>query len=170
MAKKLKKNLKEESEDEYDIDENNDTLVDEDDVDPDDIDEENDELAEQDIEINFNKYNINEDYENSDYDDDEYDNNDKININLLTKDKRISSNKLTKYEMVRILGERTKQLTMGAKPLIKNYENLEYEKIAEEEFKLNVIPFKIKRYLPNFKYELWTLEELQKDHLLSQLD
>ena len=37
---------------------------------------------------------------------------------------RISASKLTKYEMVRILGERTKQLTMGAKPLIKNYEGL----------------------------------------------
>ena len=35
--------------------------------------------------------------------------------------------------MVRILGERTKQLKMGAKPLIKNYQDLSYEKIAEEE-------------------------------------
>ena len=41
--------------------------------------------------------------------------------NLLKGDNRISANRLTKYEMVRILGERTKQLTMGAKPLIKNY-------------------------------------------------
>jgi DNA-directed RNA polymerase subunit K/omega len=72
--------------------------------------------------------------------------------------------------MVRILGERTKQLTMGAKPLIKNYKGLNYDKIAEEEFKLNMIPFKIRRPLPNGKYELWNLEELSKEHLLYLLE
>ena len=89
---------------------------------------------------------------------------------LLTNNERISSNRLSKYEMVRILGERTKQLTMGAKPLLKNYESLSYDKIAEEELKLNMIPFKIKRTLPNGKYEIWLLEELYKDHLLSLLE
>lgn len=88
---------------------------------------------------------------------------------LLKGTDRISSNKLTKYEMVRILGERTNQLTMGAKPLIKNYEGLNYDKIAEEELKLNMIPYKIKRPLPNGKYEIWTLDELFKDHLLNLL-
>ena len=89
---------------------------------------------------------------------------------LLKGDDRISANRLTKYEMVRILGERTKQLTMGAKPLIKNYEDLNYERISEEELKLNMIPYKIKRPLPNGKYEIWTLEELKKDHLLALLE
>lgn len=86
------------------------------------------------------------------------------------KEKRISSDRLTNYEMVRILGERTKQLTMGAKPLIKNYQTLSYDRIAEEEFKRNMIPFKIKRPLPNGKYEIWTLDELKKDHLLSKFE
>jgi DNA-directed RNA polymerase subunit K/omega len=86
------------------------------------------------------------------------------------KEKRISCDRLTNYEMVRILGERTKQLTMGAKPLIKNYQSLSYDKIAEEEFKHNMIPFKIKRPLPNGKYEIWTLDELKKEHLLSKLE
>jgi len=72
--------------------------------------------------------------------------------------------------MVRILGERIKQLNMGAKPLIKNHQGLSYDKIAEEEFKNNMIPFKIKRPLPNGKFEIWTLDELQKDHLLFQLE
>jgi DNA-directed RNA polymerase subunit K/omega len=89
---------------------------------------------------------------------------------LLKGKDRISVNRLTKYEMVRILGERTKQLTMGAKPLIKNYEGLDYDKIAEEELKLNMIPYKIKRPLPNGKYEIWQLDELYKDHLLNLLD
>ena len=88
---------------------------------------------------------------------------------LLDKNNRISPNRLTKYEMVRILGERTKQLTLGAKPLIKNYQSLTYEQISEEELKLNMIPYKIKRTLPNRKYEIWSLDELKKDHLLSYL-
>lgn len=91
-------------------------------------------------------------------------------VEYVKKEDRISAAKLTKYEMVRILGERTKQLTMGAKPLLKNYKNLPYDTIAEEELKLNIIPFKIRRPLPNGKYELWNLEELNKDHLLSLLD
>jgi len=88
----------------------------------------------------------------------------------LVKEERISSNRLTKYEMVRILGERTKQLKMGAKPLIKNYETLSYDQIAEEELKLNMTPFKIKRSLPNGKFEIWLLDELKKDHLLYLLN
>ena len=89
---------------------------------------------------------------------------------IVAKENRITINRLTKYELVRILGERTKQLTMGAKPLVKNYNNLSYEKIAEEELKLNMIPYKIKRPLPNGKFEIWTLDELYKDHILSQLE
>jgi DNA-directed RNA polymerase subunit K/omega len=92
------------------------------------------------------------------------------NLEYLYKENRTSSNRLTKYEMVRILGERTKQLTMGAKPLVKNFQSLSYDKIAEEEFKRNMIPFKIKRPMPNGKFEIWTLDELNKDHLLSQLE
>jgi DNA-directed RNA polymerase subunit K/omega len=88
---------------------------------------------------------------------------------ILDKENRISSNRLTKYEMVRILGERTKQLTMGAKPLVKNYEGLSYEKIAEEELKLNMIPYIIKRPLPNGKFEKWYLDELYKNHLTIDL-
>jgi DNA-directed RNA polymerase subunit K/omega len=111
-------------------------------------------------------------------DDDEYFNNNDAEYNkklvdnkaeYVSKENRISLNRLTKYEMVRILGERTKQLTMGAKPLIKNHKGLSYDRIAEEELILNMIPFKIKRPLPNNQFEVWGLEELYKDHLLSQL-
>ena len=105
------------------------------------------------------------------YDDNEDEIKEEITETKILKGKdRISANRLTKYEMVRILGERTKQLTMGAKPLIKNYEGLNYDKIAEEELKLNMIPFKIKRPLPNGKYEFWTLDELFKDHLMTLLE
>ena len=83
---------------------------------------------------------------------------------------RITRNTLTKYEMVRILGERTKQLTMGAKPMVKNYLGIPYDVIAVEELKLGTLPFKIKRTLPNGKYEYWCVNELNLDHLLQQLE
>ena len=69
------------------------------------------------------------------------------------------------YEMVRLIGERTKQLTMLAKPLVKNIDDLTYEEIAILELRKNVIPFKIKRPLPNNTLEVWDIEELYKDHL-----
>jgi hypothetical protein len=53
---------------------------------------------------------------------------------------------------------------------VQNYQGLPYDRISEEELKLNMIPFKIRRPLPNGKFELWTLEELNKEHLLSLLD
>ena len=88
-------------------------------------------------------------------------------IEYLTGDSRITNPRLTRYEMVRIIGERTKQLTMGAKPLVKNYHELSYEEIALEELKHNMTPFKIKRPLPNNKVEIWSIEELNKNHLNS---
>ena len=59
-----------------------------------------------------------------------------IELYELKGDKRITKNKLTKYEFVRIIGERTKQLSMGAKPLVnvnKESEELEYNELALEE-------------------------------------
>jgi DNA-directed RNA polymerase subunit K/omega len=92
-------------------------------------------------------------------------------VDYVKKEDRISANRMTKYELVRILSERVKQLSTGAKPLIKNYKDLpSYEKIAQEEIKLNMVPFKIKRPLPSGKFEIWTLDELKKDHLMFLLD
>jgi DNA-directed RNA polymerase subunit K/omega len=163
---------KEESDDDYEDDVEELDDVEEVEVDEFEDDEEKDELnIEPDTEV------VGCALEEAIEDDDEYfDNNDEIelqddqNIEYVSKQDRLSSNRLTKYEMVRILGERCKQLTMGAKPLIKNFKDLSYDKIAEEEFVRNMIPFKIKRPLPNGKYEIWHLEELSKDHLLSLIE
>ena len=87
--------------------------------------------------------------------------------NIVSNDMRITKNKLTIYEFVRIIGERTKQLTMGAKPLVKinkDSKPLEYKEIAIEELKYDMLPFKIKRFI-NGNYELWELNELSKKHL-----
>jgi DNA-directed RNA polymerase subunit K/omega len=169
-----KKNIKEESDDEIsEIVEDTDDILDED-IEQEDEDEEYNEVEEIEetelisgcildkvIEDDL------EDFENNEISEiPEINNEDKL---LKGKD-RISSNRLTKYEMVRILGERTKQLTMGAKVLIKNHKNLSYDIIAEEELRLNMIPFKIRRPLPHGKFELWSLDELSKEHLISLLD
>lgn len=184
LSKSIKKSKKTDDDiSEHEIEENSETEKTEDDIDINDIDniedieDEDDENEDIDDETIYDDdgeiCSIQKVFE----DDNEYYDNDEeleaqpdTSVEYIKKEDRQSSAKLTKYEMVRILGERTKQLTMGAKPLIKNYKELSYEKISEEELKLNMIPFKIRRPLPNGKYELWNLEELYKDHLLSLLE
>jgi DNA-directed RNA polymerase subunit K/omega len=152
------------------------------------IDDDNDDLNNEDndsdnIEEIFDDYDDDDKLDDDEINDTNYlsddktfidinDGNNNINTNnvYLVGNDRISSNKLTRYEMVRILGERTKQLFTGAKPLIKNYKELSYEQIAEYELLNNMIPFKIKRPLPNNKFEIWTLDELFKDHLIHLLE
>jgi DNA-directed RNA polymerase I, II, and III subunit RPABC2 len=77
-------------------------------------------------------------------------------------EKRITKPFLNKYERARILSTRTKQLSLGAKPLVK----IETDKplapydIALLELKEKMIPIIIKRMLPSGKIELWKIEEL----------
>lgn len=78
-------------------------------------------------------------------------------------DERITLNKLTKYEMVRILGIRAQQISVGAKSLVKNIEGKSPVEIAIYELKNKMTPFKIKRPLPNNTYEIWKIKELEVD-------
>jgi DNA-directed RNA polymerase subunit K/omega len=92
---------------------------------------------------------------------------DDIMIPVVDSDNRTSKNKMTRYEFVRIKGERIMQLSKGAKPLIrknKQSEELTYKEIAIEEIKTNMVPFKIKRFVKDH-YEIWKIEELDKKHL-----
>ena len=78
---------------------------------------------------------------------------DKDKLVIVDKKDRISKNLLTSYEFVRIIGERTKQLTLGAKPLLKDYGELTYEQIAIQELKNKIIPYQIRRVVnKNMKY------------------
>ena len=109
--------------------------------------------------------------EDNDFFQNDTDNNfdDNLTINVVNKEDRITKNLLTNYELVRILGERQKQLTLGAKPLIKNYGDLSYEEISILELKNNMLPFRIRRKINNV-YEIWDVEELKFDHLLSRIE
>ena len=75
-------------------------------------------------------------------------------------------NYISYYETVRILGTRTQQLILGAQPYVKGIENLGLapQKIAWLELKNKVIPYIIKRRLPNKKYELRSLKDLDIVH------
>jgi DNA-directed RNA polymerase subunit K/omega len=74
-------------------------------------------------------------------------------------DERITLNKLTKYEIVRILGIRAQQISVGAKTLVKNIEGKSPIEIAIYELRNKMTPFKIKRPLPNNTYEIWKIKE-----------
>ena len=69
---------------------------------------------------------------------------------------------LTKYEKALILGQRSKQIECGAKPLVKVPENIiDSYIIAELELQQKKIPFIIRRPLPNGGSEYWNLKDLE---------
>lgn len=80
---------------------------------------------------------------------------------IIKKDIKISKPVLTKYEYVRLLTDRTKQLAQGAKPMLKNIENLSSKEIAKLELKNKIIPLIIERPIPNSISERWKLTELE---------
>jgi len=81
--------------------------------------------------------------------------------NNIIKHDRLTKPILTKFERVRILSVRTKQLAQGAKPMIKNCSNLSSREIALQELKNKIIPFIIERPVPNAGIEKWKLSELE---------
>ena len=83
----------------------------------------------------------------------------KQNIYVKTED-RVTKPILFEFERVRILGERATQLSMGAKPMIKNVDNLDPKTIAKMELENKVIPLIIIRELPNGAMEKWKISEL----------
>ncbi|WP_338601575.1 DNA-directed RNA polymerase subunit K [Sulfolobus tengchongensis] len=70
-------------------------------------------------------------------------------------------NRLTKYEIARIISARALQLAMGAPALIdvNNINSTDVVTIAEEEFKRGVLPITIRRRLPNGKTILISLRK-----------
>jgi len=77
---------------------------------------------------------------------------------------RITLPKLTKYERVRLIGTRAKQISLGAKVMVKNTVGLNPIEIAKLELEYKMIPMKIKRILPDNKVEIWKLSELELDN------
>jgi len=83
---------------------------------------------------------------------------------LVNPEDRITLPKLTKYERVRLIGTRAKQISLGAKVMVKNTNGLSSIEIAKLELSYKMIPMKIKRVLPDNKIEIWKLSELELDN------
>jgi DNA-directed RNA polymerase I, II, and III subunit RPABC2 len=81
--------------------------------------------------------------------------------NKIIKNDRISKPILTKYEKVRLLSDRTRQLAQGAKPMIKNTSGYSHKEIARMELVHKLIPLIIERPIPNVGTEKWKLSELE---------
>lgn len=68
---------------------------------------------------------------------------------------------LTKYERVRILGDRARQLSLGAKSMLLNVDNIHPKEIARLELELGKMPLKIEKVFPNGRKEIWKVSELK---------
>ena len=69
---------------------------------------------------------------------------------------------LTKYETARILGQRAKQLNLGAKTFVKVPPNvIDGYEIAKLELEEKKIPFIIKRPIPDGTCEYWNVSDLE---------
>ena len=81
-----------------------------------------------------------------------------------SKEDRITTTYLTKYEKARVLGARALQISRNA-PVMVELKPGEWDPlaIAEKELLAKKIPFIIRRYLPNNTYEDWRVDELDFD-------
>ena len=69
---------------------------------------------------------------------------------------------ITRYEKARIIGERSKQLNAGARPLVEvDVSIIDGYVIALKEYEEKKIPFIIKRPLPNGGCEFWKFKDLE---------
>jgi DNA-directed RNA polymerase subunit K/omega len=96
-----------------------------------------------------------------DVEDDFFEEDQIISSTFVEPSKRMTKNYLTIYERVRILGERAKQLSLGAKALIKGAENMDPKLVARMELEKKIIPLIIIRTLPNGQKEKWKVSELE---------
>lgn len=93
-------------------------------------------------------------------DEEELEQKNKIASKYVKPDERVTKPFLFEFERVRILGERAKQLSLGAKPMLKNIENYDPKMIARMELKNKVLPLIILRELPDGRIEKWKVSEL----------
>merc|ERR1712217_458725 len=67
---------------------------------------------------------------------------------------------LTKYERARILGARALQISMNAPVMVELDGETDPLLIAEKELIARVIPFVVRRFLPDGTFEDWRVAEL----------
>jgi len=104
---------------------------------------------------------IDENTESEEIIDDTIDNNVQEEKDIIVpNDERITIPRLTKYERVRLLGDRAKQISDAAKSMIVSDISKSAMDIAIHELNARVIPLKILRTRPDGKTEIWNIKEL----------
>lgn len=96
--------------------------------------------------------------------DDFFDEDDQVNDPnnmIVPNEKRITKPVLSKYERVRLIGERARQISLGAKRMIKNSTHMDPKDVARLELEMKVIPLIVIRTLPTGKIEKWKPSELE---------
>ena len=81
----------------------------------------------------------------------------------VAKEDRITGMFMTKYERARILGARALQISKNAPLMVDAADETDPYKLAEMELSRNLIPFIIRRYLPDGSFEDWKVSELYVD-------
>lgn len=137
--------------------EDNNEIEDEDEVDD----------VEEDVDKCLYKYSKNKEADSDDEYMEDIENIDDVKEIYLTGDDRITDDIMSDYEFVRIIGTRAKQISLGCKKFIKGVDHLSSKEIALLELKHKLIPYKIKRPLPNNTYEIWEIQELETPFLTS---
>jgi DNA-directed RNA polymerase subunit K/omega len=67
-------------------------------------------------------------------------------------------NRLTRFEVARLIGARSLQISLGAPVLIK-MDELDPRKLAKAEFKEKIVPITIKRKMPDGTYQVVEIKE-----------
>ena len=91
------------------------------------------------------------------FDDDE----NQTNNQIVKPEDRETKPIMTKYERVKILGFRTKQIALGARVMLKNIDGYTPEELATIELEKRSTPIIIERPMPDGKKERWRISELK---------
>ncbi len=76
---------------------------------------------------------------------------------------RRTSPYMTKYERARIIGTRALQISMNAPVMVDTEGMIDPMDIAEKELNAKLVPFVVRRFLPDSTYEDWKVSELMQD-------
>ena len=83
----------------------------------------------------------------------------KIESELISN--KVSHNRITKYEVTKVIGFRAQQIASGM-PIFVETNSSNVIDIAMKEYYHDKIPFIIKRPITDTKFEFWRLEDLEK--------
>jgi DNA-directed RNA polymerase I, II, and III subunit RPABC2 len=70
---------------------------------------------------------------------------------------------MTKYERARIIGSRALQISLNAPVMVDTEGETDPMAIAERELNAKLVPFIVRRFLPDGTYEDWKVSELLQD-------